>query len=134
MKRLVFGLALALAACGPGVKGGPSMNNKIGAQEYKAPTSSVVSEDILAREPVANTASVKHILISWDDLHDAFDGRQDPRAQKRSMTEAETAGEVAARPAQGRRRLRGAHEGQLGGLRQRRDGAARSRSRPMRSS
>src|SRR5262249_27535148 len=49
----------------------------------------VVSTDILAREPVANTASVKHILISWNDLADAFGGRIDPRAAKRSKPDAE---------------------------------------------
>ncbi|MDX2087427.1 MAG: peptidylprolyl isomerase [Kofleriaceae bacterium] len=87
MKRLLF--VVTIAACGPGVKGGPTMNNRIGAQEYKAPTSSVVSEDILAREPVANTANVRHILISWNDLGDAFGGRQDPRAAKRTVKEAE---------------------------------------------
>ncbi len=82
-------IVLLLAACGPGAKGGPSMNNKIGAAAYEAPTSSVVSADILAREPISNTASVKHILISWEDLGEAFNGRQDPRASKRSMKEAE---------------------------------------------
>jgi peptidyl-prolyl cis-trans isomerase D len=89
MKRLA--LLLLLAACGPGVKGGPSMNNKIGSQPYEAPKSSagVISEDILAREPVANTAQVKHILISWADLADAFNGHQDERAAKRTMPEAE---------------------------------------------
>lgn len=87
MKRLAF--VVILAACGPGVKGGPSMNNKMGAQGYDAPTSAVVSQDILAREPVANTAQVKHILISWADLADAFGGRQDERASKRTMAEAE---------------------------------------------
>lgn len=88
MKSLVA--VLLLAACGPGSKGGPSMNNKIGSSEYKAPqSSSVISEDILAREPVANTAQVKHILISWADLHEAFGGRQDPRAAKRDMAQAE---------------------------------------------
>jgi hypothetical protein len=50
---------------------------------------SVVSADILAREPVANTASVKHILISWSDLADAFGGHLDPRAAKRSKADAE---------------------------------------------
>lgn len=89
MKSLA--LMLLLAACGPGVKGGPSMNNKIGVQPYDAPTSTtVVSDDILAREPVANTAQVKHILISWADLAEAFSGHQDERASKRTMTEAET--------------------------------------------
>ncbi|MFN0249898.1 MAG: peptidylprolyl isomerase [Kofleriaceae bacterium] len=89
MKSLA--LALLLAACGPGVKGGPTMNNKIGSQPYEAPKSTgVVSEDILAREPLANTAQVKHILISWSDLADAFGGRLDERAEKRSMGDAET--------------------------------------------
>lgn len=54
-----------------------------------AGTSSVISTDILAREPVANTAQVKHILISWRDLADQFGGRLDPRAAKRSKADAE---------------------------------------------
>lgn len=90
MKRIVFTVAVVLlGACGPGAKGGPSMNNKIGAQSYEAPKSSVVSWDILEREPVANNVKVKHILTSWADLGDAFGGRQDPRAQQRSMADAE---------------------------------------------
>src|SRR5690606_20409601 len=76
-------------ACGPGAKGGPSMNNKMGAQTFQAPKSDVVSWDILEREPVANTATVKHILISWSDLEEAFGGRQDERAQQRDMKAAE---------------------------------------------
>jgi parvulin-like peptidyl-prolyl isomerase len=88
MNRVVF--ALTLVACGPGVKGGPSMNSKIGATAYVAPlSSSVLSEDILKREPVANTAEVKHILVSWEDLHDAFQGHQDERGAKRTMKDAE---------------------------------------------
>ncbi len=51
--------------------------------------SPVVSADILAREPLSNTASVKHILISWNDLADAFGGRIDPRAAKRTKADAE---------------------------------------------
>jgi len=90
MKSLAFVTIVLAAACGPGVKGGPTMNNKIGAQPYQAPTSdSVVSQDILAREPVANTAQVKHILISWADLNEAFQGQQDERATKRKMADAE---------------------------------------------
>lgn len=96
MKRCIqlFALAVtavALAACGPGAKGGPSMHNHIGGAEPAAITSDVVSADILAREPLANTASVKHILISWKDLGDAFQGHQDPRAQKRTKADAEAA-------------------------------------------
>src|SRR5262249_11332615 len=58
-------------------------------QDQAPAVSQVVSTDILAREPVANTATVKHILISWNDLADAFGGRLDPRAAKRSKADAE---------------------------------------------
>jgi hypothetical protein len=54
-----------------------------------APVSSVISADILAREPIANTATVKHILISWSDLADSFGGHLDPRAAKRTKADAE---------------------------------------------
>lgn len=90
MHRLVVALALLLVACGPGAKGGPSMNNKIGtANELPPPMSPVVSKDILEREPVANTAQVKHILISWKELGEQFGGRQDPRAAARTKADAE---------------------------------------------
>ncbi|MBX3161228.1 MAG: peptidylprolyl isomerase [Deltaproteobacteria bacterium] len=91
MKSLVLATALsALAACGPGIPGGPTMNSKIGgANELPPPTSEVVSKDILEREPVANTAEVKHILISWKDLAESFDGRIDARAAKRTKADAE---------------------------------------------
>jgi hypothetical protein len=90
MIRLGVVLTL-LVACGPGVPGGPTMNNKIGGtNEIPTPASPVVSATILEREPLSNKAEVKHILISWKDLGDAFQGRQDPRAQKRTKTDAET--------------------------------------------
>ncbi len=72
------------------MKGGPSMTNKIGGNDLPKPTSSVVSADILEREPVANEAQVKHILIGWNDLAEAYGGRIDPRAAKRTKAEAET--------------------------------------------
>src|ERR1044071_6181468 len=55
-----------------GSPGGPTINNKLNSNELAPAVSSVVSTDILAREPIANTATVKHILISWHDLADAF--------------------------------------------------------------
>ena len=82
MKR--FAIALVLAACGPGSKGGPTMGNHMNGPEAKPVTSAVVSSDILAREPVANNAQVKHILIGWKELE-----RKDPRADKRTKPEAE---------------------------------------------
>ena len=48
--------------------------------------SPVVTWDILEREPVANNAEVKHILISWKDI---TDGPNDPRAAARTKEQAE---------------------------------------------
>jgi parvulin-like peptidyl-prolyl cis-trans isomerase-like protein len=79
---------VALGGC-PGSPGGPSPMNKITSTDPMPPVSSVVSADILAREPVANTANVKHILISWRDLADVFQGHLDSRAEKRSKADAE---------------------------------------------
>src|SRR5881394_3106521 len=79
---------LAVAGCS-GSKGGPAINNKLNSAELAPTVSPVVSADILAREPVANTANVKHILISWSDLADAFQGHLDPRATKRTKADAE---------------------------------------------
>lgn len=78
----------ALGGCS-GSKGGPTINHKTGSGELAPQVSPVVSADILAREPLANTATVKHILISWRDLGDAFGGRLDPRAEQRSKADAE---------------------------------------------
>ena len=81
---LRLALVLVFVACGPGSKGGPTMNNRMNAPEPVAQGSDVVSGDILAREPVANVAQVKHILIGWQGKEGG-----DPRAQKRTKAEAE---------------------------------------------
>lgn len=89
MKRL---FVVALLACGPGVKGGPTMNssmNKTHTETAATADSPVVSHDILQREPTANTAMVKHILVGWADLAEAYQGHQDQRSAKRTKAEAE---------------------------------------------
>ncbi|MEO8699657.1 MAG: peptidylprolyl isomerase [Kofleriaceae bacterium] len=88
MIRFVI-VASLLVACGPGSPGGPNMNNSKLSNDLPPPVSSVVSAAILEREPLSNTAQVKHILVSWKDLGEAFGGRQDPRGQKRTKAEAE---------------------------------------------
>jgi PPIC-type PPIASE domain len=87
MIRFVL-VTMLIVACGPGSPGGPNMNNKFSG-DLPPPVSPVVSKDILEREPLANTAQVKHILVSWKDLGEAFQGRQDPRGAKRTKAEAE---------------------------------------------
>src|SRR5689334_1731061 len=91
MVRLVLAVSLAAAAaCGhsSGGMNGPSMNNKIGGDtvEYKSP---VVSWDILDREPVANEVQVRHILIGWKDLEEAYGGQLPDSARARTRADAE---------------------------------------------
>jgi hypothetical protein len=83
-----LGGGAALGACS-GSPGGPTISGKMNSGDLPPPVSPVVSADILAREPLSNSATVKHILISWRDLADAFGGRLDQRAEKRSKVEAE---------------------------------------------
>jgi parvulin-like peptidyl-prolyl isomerase len=84
MIRLACALSLLLAACS-GSPGGPNMNNRMGGGGDAVPQSSeVISADILSREPVANNAQVKHILIGWKDT----DG-SDQRKEKREKADAE---------------------------------------------
>jgi hypothetical protein len=86
---LVASLALAAAACGPGIPGGPSMNNKLN-QEAEPPPPEIQSNDILARDAVTREARVKHILVGFQGLGDSYPGgRQDPRGAARSRADAD---------------------------------------------
>ncbi|HUS28979.1 MAG TPA: peptidylprolyl isomerase [Kofleriaceae bacterium] len=76
-------LVLFLVACS-GSPGGPNMNNRMAGPDPVAQSSDVISADILAREPVANNAKVKHVLIGWEGM----DG-SDERAKKRTKADAE---------------------------------------------
>src|SRR5262245_34604972 len=86
-RRAAAAAALVAVLSCSGAANGPSP--KPAGGEQTPAVSSVVSTDLLAREPVANTATVKHILISWSDLAEAFGGRLDPRAAKRTKADAE---------------------------------------------
>src|SRR5262245_21185466 len=86
IRQVVF--VLLIGSCS-GAPGGTTMNNKMHLEAPPPVASGVVSADILAREPVANTAAVKHILIGWKDLADAYQGHVDPRAAKRTKQDAE---------------------------------------------
>lgn len=79
--------ASALAACGPTGMSGPTMNNRMGGNLQTA-SSTIVSVDILQREPRTNHAKVKHILISWNDKVEGKP-RPDSRATARTKRDAE---------------------------------------------
>src|SRR5687767_14345348 len=46
------------------------------------------SKDILNRKESSTEVHVKHVLLSWKELDKVYQGRQDPRAQKRTNAEA----------------------------------------------
>jgi hypothetical protein len=86
---MIRGVLLVLLIACSGAPGGPTVNNKMNLEAPPPTASGVVSAEILAREPIANTAAVKHILIGWKDLSDAYQGHVDPRAAKRTKQDAE---------------------------------------------
>lgn len=91
IRAVAFAAACFAAACGPGMKGGPGMNNSMNGPAATPQSSDVVSGEVLAREPITNLAHVKHILIGWKDLGDAYGGHLDPRAVGRTKADAEAA-------------------------------------------
>jgi len=75
-------------ACGthsPGGMTGPTLNNKL----QEAPRHPMESNEILERSQATGEASVKHILLGWDELASSYDGDMDPRAKGRSRKQAE---------------------------------------------
>lgn len=80
-------------AAGCGAKPTPGTPPKSGSggavAESATAVSPVISKDILAREPVANIASIKHILLGWRELGDKPGGRVHERAARRSKKDAE---------------------------------------------
>jgi PPIC-type PPIASE domain len=76
-----------VAACS-GSPGGPAQLTKIDQPTTQSlEHDPVESADILEREPIANTAQIKHILIGWNQVGN--DGRSDPRAAKRTQKDAQ---------------------------------------------
>jgi hypothetical protein len=81
-------IALASGACGtakPGGMSGPTMDGRV----QDEPPHPLQSNDILARDAVADSTAVKHILIGWRDLEASYPDGMDPRAAGRSRREAE---------------------------------------------
>ena len=86
MIRLSLVCALAIVACGPGIPGGPTMNNHVGDEGDGEPPPEIQSNDILARDARTMKAKVKHILVGWQELGG---DQQDARAAHRSRADAD---------------------------------------------
>ncbi len=86
--RLVIVLFVAAACGGSTGMSGPTINNRVEA-EADPPPPEIQSNDILGRDAVTNRASVKHVLVSWRGLDEAYAGQQDPRGRARTREQAD---------------------------------------------
>ncbi len=71
---------------------GSGSGGKVGSGSQAAapipPAIDIDSKDILARQPVTDSADVKHVLIGWKDLAPVYGGHMDKRAAARTNDEA----------------------------------------------
>jgi hypothetical protein len=89
--RFLLVAILALASCGPAKPmNGPTLNSGK-MNDDTTSSDGVVSEDIMSREPTTSHSRVKHILIGWVDLSEAYGGvdQMDVRASHRNRDDAE---------------------------------------------
>jgi len=95
MRKTVFAIFLvAAAACDQGkskLDEMPAAKTTTGSGATTSKTGDAIdidSKDILNRKDAAATVQVKHVLIGWKDLDEVYQGRLDPRAQKRTNADA----------------------------------------------
>jgi len=92
-KTLLAIVLLAAAACDQGKSKLDEMPpaktpNGAAAASKTGDAIDIDSKDILDRKDAAAEVQVKHVLIAWKDLDAVYQGRMDPRAQKRTNAEA----------------------------------------------
>ena len=93
-KTLIAILLVAAAACDQGkskLDDMPAAKTSTAgstASTTSGPAMDIDSKDILNRKETAEEVQVKHVLIAWKDLDAVYQGRMDPRAQKRTNAEA----------------------------------------------
>ena len=108
--RIIF-FTVLLLACDQGKSKLDNMTTKpaggsasgSGATTTKHEGADIDSKDILARKEAFPEVQVKHVLIGWKELDEVYQGRLDPRAQKRSNADAaklakEVAGKLKKNP------------------------------------
>ncbi len=89
MKLAVLLLVIACGAKPPPPPAPPPVANHEAPPKPPAPVSlDLDSQDVLARTDEAKEAHVKHVLVAWRDLADAYGGRLDERAANRSQEDA----------------------------------------------
>ena len=92
MRKTLLAIGLVAAvACDQGKSKLDEMPVKTGSAGSASKTGDAIdidSKDILNRKEAAAEVHVKHVLIGWKELDSVYQGRLDPRAQKRTNAEA----------------------------------------------
>ncbi|MBZ0231636.1 MAG: peptidylprolyl isomerase, partial [Deltaproteobacteria bacterium] len=106
MKRTLLAL-VSVVALAAGCQRADKNENKAGGSSTSGPAGStdLDSKDILARTETSPEVDVKHVLVGWSELAEAYGGNLDPRAAKRSQADAarlatEILGKLKKDPAQ----------------------------------
>jgi parvulin-like peptidyl-prolyl isomerase len=94
MRKLLLAALLLAAACQQGkskldnMPANKASGSGAGSGSAVDDAINIDSKDILDRGESFAEVDVKHILLSWDKLDAVFNGKMDPRAQKRTNAEA----------------------------------------------
>src|SRR5688572_30388496 len=93
MRKFLFAALLLAAACKQNKSKLDDMTTakvSTGSAGAKSDDGSINidSKDILDRKESSDEVQVKHVLIAWDALDKVYNGRMDPRAQKRTNADA----------------------------------------------
>lgn len=83
MRNTVVLVLVALLGC----KQNPSKLDDVVSAEAEG--GEIESKDLLARTETSPEVQVKHVLLGWKDLGDAYQGHLDPRAAKRTKEDTE---------------------------------------------
>jgi parvulin-like peptidyl-prolyl isomerase len=105
MRKTIFAIVLLAGAAAACDQGKSKLDDMPGAKTPGTGEASktgdaidIDSKDILDRKEAATEVQVKHVLLAWKDLDAVYQGRMDPRAQKRSNAEAaKLAKDIAAK-------------------------------------
>src|SRR4051812_37113179 len=94
MRKVLIAVALLAAACEQkkskldDMVTAPRATGSAGEAGDAVDAIDIDSKDILNRKDAAPSVQVKHVLIGWDKLDKVYQGRLDPRAQKRTNADA----------------------------------------------
>jgi parvulin-like peptidyl-prolyl isomerase len=98
MRSTLLALVALVALAGACQRADKNENKSGGSTQGGATGTDIDSKDILKRTETTAEVDVKHVLLGWKDLAEAYGGHLDPRAAKRTNADAaKLANEILAK-------------------------------------